>query len=333
MTDQKTLLIIDDEPSIRESLSSFFEDEGYTVFTAEDGEHGVDLFSVTDIDVVITDLRMPGKDGFYVMKTIHETSPDTPVLVVSGAGESEDVIRALRMGAKDYITKPIPSLEMIEHAVNDAFESHRLIKENKQYRKALEKSEYHYRTITENIAEGVFTLDENDAITYVNDAFSSIVGYTKTDLISKPIRELAPKESYQVLKNQDMAREKKKVRRFEILLINQSGEKVHVELVCNPLFSGVGQYRGVIAVARDITELTQLRQKFKKFLDQSKTSDKSVIPICASCKNIRETKDKWISVEEHFMDTVFSHSICPDCCEKLYPQFDFSELKSSKKST
>ncbi len=165
MTHQKTILIIDDEISILDSLSLFFKDDDYVVFTAEDGESGLNIFFNEEIDIVLTDLRMPKKDGIEVMQIIHKARPDTPMIVVSGAGEKEDIIKALRMGAKDYITKPLVDLDMISHTVKQALENSRLNKENKRYRKQLEKSEYQYRTITENIAEGVFTVDEFENFT------------------------------------------------------------------------------------------------------------------------------------------------------------------------
>ena len=328
MTDQKRLLILDDEPSILDSLGPFFEDEGYTVFTAENGQIGLDIFFKEEIDVVITDLRMPVKDGFAVMESIQERRPDTQVLVISGADEKQDVIRALRMGAKDYITKPIMDLEMIAHSVSQAFETHRLNMENRQYRIALEKSEHHYRTITENIAEGVVVVDDHERITYVNQAFCSILGYTKEDLLVKTLDEISTPESLQTIQQEVLAAKKGKTSRYELHLINHIQKKVHAELACNPIISGKKEYQGFIAVVRDITELTALREKFRKFLSRSKSSDSDVVPICASCKNIKVTEEKWITVEEYFSDIVFSHGICPACCEKLYPQFDFSDLEN-----
>jgi len=333
MTDKKTLLILDDEPSILESLAPFFEDEGYTVFTAENGELGLDLFFKEEIAVVLTDLRMPVKNGFDVMEAIQAVRPDTQILVVSGADEKQDVIKALRMGAKDYITKPVMDLEMIVHAVNRAFESHQLNLDNQRYKNALEKSEYHYRTITENIAEGVFVVDNNENFTYINQAFCSISGYTKEDLLTKSLDEISSPESFKTFQDQILALKKGETSRFEIHLLDQSRKPVHTELACNPLPSEQNQYLGLIAVVRDITELTELREKFKKFLSRSKSPDTDVVPICASCKNIKVTEDNWIPIEEHFMDIVFSHGICPECCEKLYPEFDFSELDSSSKKT
>jgi len=326
MTHQKTILIIDDEVSIRDSLASFFEDEDYLVFTASDGEKGLDIFFNEVIDIVITDLRMPKKDGIEVMKTIHTVRPDTPMIVVSGAGKKEDIIKALRMGAKDYITKPIGDLDMISHTVKQVLENSWLKKENKQYRKELEKSENQYRTITENIAEGVFTVDEFENFTYTNKAFSTMIGFSSKEILQKNLKDISTKDSFKIIQKQTQNRKKGLTGRYEIELADKNNCPVHVEFACSPILGDANKYQGAIAVARDITKIIELRKKFQKFLPQKEITSKDVLPICANCKGIRVKNDDWMQIETYFSDIAFSHSICPDCCEKLYPEFDLSEL-------
>lgn len=325
MTHQKTVLIIDDEISIRDSLTLFFKDEGYAVFTAEDGESGLNILFNKEIDIVLTDLRMPKKDGIEVMQTIHKTRPDTPMIVVSGAGKKEDIIKALRMGAKDYITKPI-DLDIIGHTVKQALENTRLNKENKRYRKQLEKSEYQYRTITENIAEGVFTVDELENFTYTNQAFCTMIEFSSSEILQKNLKDISSEDSFNIIQQQTLTREKGLTGRYEIQLLDKNMRTVHVELACSPIFGDGNKYQGAIAVVRDITKIIGLRKKFQKFLAQKDTTSKDVLPICANCKSIRVKNNDWIQIEAYFKDIAFSHGICPTCCDKLYPEFDFSEL-------
>lgn len=326
MSNQKTILILDDEDSIRESLASFFEDENFLVFTAGDGKTGLDIFFNETVDVVITDLRMPEMDGIEVMKTIHKTRPDTPMIVVSGAGRKEDIINALRMGAKDYITKPIQDLEMISHTVNQVLENTRLKKENEQYRKKLEESESQYRTITENIVEGVFTVDEFENFTYSNQAFSDMIGFSNDELLKKNLKDISTKEGFSAIRQQTENRKKGVTGRYEIELVDNNFHPVHVELACSPISDETRNYQGAIAVVRDMTKIIELRKKFQKFLHHKETPSKDVVPICANCKSIRVKDDDWMQVEAYFSNLVFSHGICPACCDKLYPEFDLSEL-------
>ncbi len=324
MQNRARILIIDDEESIRHSLASFFEDEGFDVLTAENGQTGLDLFLNGKIDIVLTDLRMPVKDGIDVMKDIHAHDPEMPIVIISGVGRKEDVIKAIRMGAKDYISKPIDDLSEISHVINKVLENAVLIKENRQYRLQLEKSEQQYRTITENIAEGVFSADAFENLTYVNQAFCDMLGYSCIELIHKNLKDLATPDSFEIVLEQTRMRKKGITSRYELELIHKRGPIVHVEFVCSPILMENKQYAGAIALIRDITNLIELREKYQKFLLTKKT-EHHLVPICASCKKIRMNNNQWGVIEEFFHDITFTHGICPECCDKLYPGFDLKE--------
>ncbi|MFC3157002.1 SpoIIE family protein phosphatase [Gilvimarinus japonicus] len=135
----RTLLIIDDDKPVRHSIAAFLEDSGYNVLEAADGPTGLALFEARDIELVITDLRMPTMDGLGVLKSLHEKSTDTPVIVISGAGVMSDVVSALRLGAADYLIKPIVDMAVLEHSVEKALERRDLLAQNKKYREKLEK--------------------------------------------------------------------------------------------------------------------------------------------------------------------------------------------------
>ena len=88
------LLIIDDESDFRESIALYFLDAGYTLFEASNGQEGLDVFERERPDIVFTDLRMPVMDGFEVITRISAESPDTPIIVISGAGLVKEAIHA-----------------------------------------------------------------------------------------------------------------------------------------------------------------------------------------------------------------------------------------------
>ncbi len=105
------ILLIEDETDLRKSIAAFFEDLNYEIFEADNGETGIEIFLKSHPDIIITDLKMPVLDGFAVISTIKESSPDTPVVVISGTGIIQDAIKAMRLGACDYIIKPIIDME------------------------------------------------------------------------------------------------------------------------------------------------------------------------------------------------------------------------------
>jgi len=125
----KTILIIDDEASIRESLSGILADEGFQALSAEDGQQGLSLLEEEQVDLVLLDIWMPGLDGLEVLKRIKESQADLPVIMISGHGTIETAVQATKMGAYDFIEKP-PSYDKIILSINNALDLARLKKEN-----------------------------------------------------------------------------------------------------------------------------------------------------------------------------------------------------------
>ncbi len=132
------ILIIDDEPIMLENMAVYFEDSGFQVVTSKDGETGLKAFISQQPDLVLLDLRMPGLDGLEVLSRLKKRSPETPVIVVTGEGGMGDAVSALRLGAYDFITKPVLDMALLEHCAREALEKSRLVLENRKYRKFLE---------------------------------------------------------------------------------------------------------------------------------------------------------------------------------------------------
>jgi putative two-component system response regulator len=132
------VLTIDDEMIFRENITAFLEDSNYHVLESENGEHGLEIFRREKPDIVLCDLRMPKMDGFQVLAAVTREAPETPIIMISGTGDIQDVIEALRLGAWDYILKPIQDMGTLEHAVNKALERAALLKENRQHREHLQ---------------------------------------------------------------------------------------------------------------------------------------------------------------------------------------------------
>jgi len=136
---KKTILVIDDEKAIRESFHFYLEDSGYAVHEAKNGQEGLKMIGQKKPDAVLVDLRMPKVDGLDVLAYLQKTYPDIPAIVISGTGVISDAVEALRFGAWDYILKPVEDMSLIKHSVEKAFERVRLIEENREYQKHLEK--------------------------------------------------------------------------------------------------------------------------------------------------------------------------------------------------
>jgi PAS domain S-box-containing protein len=134
-----TILAIDDEAVIRDSIASYLEDSGFKVLQAGDGKEGLALFRERSPDLILLDLRMPEMDGLAFLEVLQQEAAEIPVIVVSGTGVLQDAIEALRAGAHDFVTKPILDMAVLEHAIQNALERARLRQENRRYRQHLEE--------------------------------------------------------------------------------------------------------------------------------------------------------------------------------------------------
>jgi len=138
-TQKPSVLIIDDEPIVLESVSVYLKDSGFRILQAENGRTGLAAFHQEKPDIVLVDLRIPEIDGLEVLAAVTDEAPEIPIVVISGTGDMQDVLEALHRGAWDFVTKPIQDMAVLEHAVRKALERARLRMENQRYRAHLEE--------------------------------------------------------------------------------------------------------------------------------------------------------------------------------------------------
>jgi signal transduction histidine kinase len=134
-----TILVVDDDPFIRATTAASLRGRGFAILEAGNGQQGLDMFQAHGPDLLIVDLKMPVMNGLELLARLSEATPRTPVLVVSGEGGLDEAVEALRLGAWDYLVKPIVSPTVLLHAVDKALERAALIRENEDYRLNLER--------------------------------------------------------------------------------------------------------------------------------------------------------------------------------------------------
>lgn len=135
-----TILVIDDDEAVRDSIRLALEQDGFRVVEAADGERGLSLFETENPDLVLCDLRMPQIDGMSVLKELSLRGTETPIIVISGLGVMSDVVEALRLGASDYFIKPIVDMAVLEHSIRRCLEESQLKRDNTRYRQELERA-------------------------------------------------------------------------------------------------------------------------------------------------------------------------------------------------
>ena len=125
----KTILIADDEQAVRSSLERLLEFESYRVIQAADGPSALDLVRDRPVDLVLLDIKMPGMDGLEVLAQLHQENPQLPVVIISGHGSIQTAVEATRLGAFDFIEKPIDA-DRILLVIRNGLAQRRLLKEN-----------------------------------------------------------------------------------------------------------------------------------------------------------------------------------------------------------
>jgi len=132
-----SIVVIDDEKNIREGLGAALELDGYSVLLAESGERGLELVTTLDVDLVITDLRMPGISGEEVLRKVTADSPGIPVIVLTGHGTVETAVEAMRCGAYDFLTKPL-NLDRLSLLVKRALQNRELVLQHRELEREVE---------------------------------------------------------------------------------------------------------------------------------------------------------------------------------------------------
>ncbi len=187
---QRKILVVDDESVSRALITRMLEKLGFATITAEDGANGLALCRDHHPDLVMVDLFMPGIDGFEVLASIQAQSPEIPVIVISATDRIGDVIRALRLGAWDFITKPVKDKVFLENTVFRAFEKADLTMENRLVRERIQ-------TIVKAVPCGIVVIESaGGTIIDVNPMAAEMVGLPSGKIIGRSWHEfICPPES------------------------------------------------------------------------------------------------------------------------------------------
>jgi DNA-binding NtrC family response regulator len=135
---KEKILVVDDEKIVRESLFHWFQEEGYQVETAEDGETALRIFDKNKYDLLLVDMKMPGMSGLELLTKVKEIDKDTIVILITAFASVPTAIKALKDGAYDYVTKPVDPDEL-EHLVKKALEQKSLRVENEQLKGSIDE--------------------------------------------------------------------------------------------------------------------------------------------------------------------------------------------------
>jgi len=290
------VLLIDDEKINVEVLSISLKSDGYDVMTASSGAEGLEIFDRESPDIVITDIKMPGMDGIEVLKTIKERSDTAEVIIITGHGDVENAIEALKYGASDFINKPVrdESLALalkraekkiqIQATLNAYTEN--LEKKVKQVTHELRMQSNFLEKLIKTSEEGIVATDRVFTVIIYNPAAEHILGYSAAEVMhKKKAKELFPlnlMRKYQTKRHDPQQR--RKLEHFETQVINRDGNAVPVRFTGAFLYEQ-GKIMGSVAFLEDLREIKNL-QKELLMSERLCTVGQTVAGMAHGVKNI-----------------------------------------------
>jgi len=263
------LLIIDDEEGIRKLLALSLESDGYEVSTAANGEEGIEIFKSESPAVVLTDIKMPGIDGIEVLKQVKELSPETEVIMITGHGDMDLAIEALKLEASDFLNKPIKD-EALSVALRRAEERISIKQRLKAYTEDLEnmvkiateevkrRAEFQNKLITSS-NDAIIATDELGDIVIYNRGAERIFGYPRVEVIRKMnIDGLYPEQIAQGFRAALERRDVDLSEWREVAIVNREGERVPTGFSGSILY-GEDEVVGSVGFFQDLREIKKLQ--------------------------------------------------------------------------
>ena len=231
------LLIIDDEEPTRGALERTLKSDGYQVLTAEDGKLGVGLFRQEKPPIILTDIKMPGIDGIEVLKRIKALDNEAEVIVITGHGDMDSAISALKHGASDFITKPIHN-EVLTIALERAKKKIAISQKLKSYMENLEEK---VKECTLELRQAQEELIRNERLVTIGETVAGVAHYIKNILHGLRggmymVNTSMPKDEHPILKD-GWGRVQSNIEKISDLvldLLTYSKERTPERSVCKP---------------------------------------------------------------------------------------------------
>ncbi|BBO92191.1 sigma-54-dependent transcriptional regulator [Desulfosarcina ovata] len=270
------ILVVDDEESIRFTFESFLSEARYQVTTAASYDEAIDLLSIADFDLLFVDIIMEGKTGIDLLRAAKCKDPNAQVIIITGAPSVGTAAEAVRLGALDYLTKPIRQPDLLK-ATSLALRHKQLSDEKDKYRSNID-------AIFKSVKEGIVTVDEKMRVVDVNVAAVALCGFSHDDSPGAFIRTAnrgCGGACVEVLKEALETREAVALRHIECHRKDKVRQIVSVQ--ATPLMDHRGTFSGCVMVLRDETRLLDL----EKHAGKNSALDR-IVGTSTSMKQVKE---------------------------------------------
>jgi two-component system response regulator HydG len=270
------ILVIDDEESIRFTFKLFLGKEGHEVVTAQDYDSAIESISSEAPDLIFADIVLGGRTGIDVLEEVRHKGLRCPVILITGEPNVETAAKSVRLGAFDYISKPIYK-ETLLRAANMALHHKTLLDEKDRIETEKERYRYNLEAIFKSVQDAIVTVDTEMRIIEANEATKNICGIPPQKLVGKKFDSImtwCDKLCHKAL--EETLKTKNAVREHGIECKHQNRPRQVVALNSSPLMNRDNGFMGAVLVVRDVTRLTDLervlkeRHKFQNLIGKSK---------------------------------------------------------------
>ena len=280
-------------------------------------------------DAVISDYVLPQFSGPEALLVLRQEGFETPFIMVSGIYGEEEAVRMMKAGANDYVMKG--SLSRLAPALQREM----LAAQERRGRKRAEGAMQFLASIVESSADAIYGKNLESLIVSWNPAAERLFGYSAEEIIGRSNSILFPKH-----RSAEQSEIIACVRRGEIIAeretehLHKNGGIIPVSVTISPIRNNAGQIIGASSITRDISRQKQAESERQELIQNLMAAAKQVrtltglLPMCATCKRIRDDKGYWQQVEAYISkhsEVTFSHSICPACAEEYERQFEIKD--------
>jgi PAS domain S-box-containing protein len=283
------VLLVDDDEDVREGLATLLREDGFAVSTAPDGEAAIAQATHALPEVVLTALQMLPMDGVELCRRLHQIEHDLPVIVMTGLSDERSAIESLRVGAEDYLIKPLKyeavlrraeraiarrAAKLEQEALHRALNERLVLSSIREQEHAEDEAQRRAQlnTLLENLKEGVLIANPSGRVLMTNDAARAILGFGDEDLST--VAALDSPEAHD-LEGRPLGREAHPLMRalrgehfvdYEVLQVRPSGEQRRVVSTGTSVRDESGNVALAIVVFRDVTELRLLEQQRDEYV-------------------------------------------------------------------
>ncbi len=254
------ILVIEDDMDVRRAIALWLARAGYEALEAADGREGLASIRANRPEAVLLDLRLPGLDGFGVLEALDREGREVPpVIIISGQDEIDGVIKAFRMGAADYLQKPIINLDLLSHAIEAVLDRARLSR-------AVARAESRYFTLVQNLPLLVFVLRPDQRLEFINKFCRTMLGFARHEALQAPgwfLSRVHPADRERVAAClQETFVPGQRPRTEECRLLHKNGSTVHAILKSMPSATKPRQGEAALVegIVLDITDRVELER-------------------------------------------------------------------------